>query len=67
MTIAASESATEEFDLDIRIDDFDQARTDLIPRAMSYGTSCSMCCPIGTAVTENCWTTRCDSEQKQCN
>ena len=54
MTVVVSESITEEFDdefdLDVRIDDTDPAEPDRIHRALTFGTSCTMCCPGGTGI-----------------
>jgi hypothetical protein len=51
MPTIASESVRdeldEEFDLDIRIDDIDPAEPDRIHRALTVGTSCTMCCAGG--------------------
>lgn len=51
MTAVASESVAkefnDEFDLDIRIDDIDPAEPDRIHRALTFGTSCTMCCGVG--------------------
>jgi hypothetical protein len=53
----------EEFDLDIRIDDIDQAGPGLVPPAMSFGVSCTMCCPGGPGITDDCG----DSNRRDCN
>jgi hypothetical protein len=47
MTVTTDESMTDEFDLDIRIDDLDPADPDRIHRAITADTSCTFCCLTG--------------------
>jgi hypothetical protein len=70
LTIMVGESTGDEldneFDLDIRIDDTDPAESDRIHRALTYGTSCTMCCRgEGPPHTVGCTAFSCRT-QNQC-
>jgi hypothetical protein len=65
---SAGDELDNEFDLDIRIDDIDPAEPDRIHRALTFGTSCTMCCKgeTGGGMTYPGCLTRDCSEYSKC-
>jgi hypothetical protein len=63
MTATADEPMTDEFDLDIRLDELNPTDSDQSYPAMTWNISCTICCPsvwCGAHQTDdNCTTVAC--------